>query len=105
MATKIDLQDQPRGPADGTGEVTLALLREQFERSFVPRMSEDGDGTPMVTPMVQPQVTPMISPKVGEARIGSREKRIAGSSFSKIAGSSSLKVDAGRSRTSFQITP
>ena len=52
MATKIDMRSQPRDPADGTGEVTLVLLREQFQHSFVPRMSEDGTEIPIpVTPV------------------------------------------------------
>lgn len=47
MAPKTDLQD----PADGTGEVTLELLREQFQHSFVPR-SEDDAGTPILVPRI-----------------------------------------------------
>jgi hypothetical protein len=89
MATKIDLRSQTRGSADGPGEVTLALLREQFQRSFVPRMSEDGAETPIVTPMIIPQVTPsiherrvtnaQITPSITEARITGKEMKITGS--------------------------
>lgn len=80
MATKVDLRSQPRRSADGTGEVTLALLREQFQRSFVPRMSEDGAETPMVSPMISPQVTPSIHERrATNARITGKEKRITGS--------------------------
>jgi hypothetical protein len=88
MATKIDLRSQPRGSADGTGEVTLALLREQFQRSFVPRMSEDGAETPMVSPSITPQITPRIgerrianariSPSITEAKIAGKEMKVTG---------------------------
>jgi len=64
MATKIDLRSQPRGLADGTSEVTLGLLREQFERSFVPRMSEDGTEIPCVVPRVTPKVTGFRSSRI-----------------------------------------
>jgi hypothetical protein len=109
MATKIDPRSQPRGSADETGEVTVALLREQFQRSFVPRMSEDGAETPMVSPMVTPQVTPrtgerrltnapMIIPSITEARIAGKEMKITGSRSSRIAfkiALSPLKRDGG----------
>lgn len=70
MATKIDLRSQPRGSADGTGEVTLAELREQFRHSFVPRMSEDGTGIPRIAPKV-------TEARMTNARITGSEMKIA----------------------------
>jgi hypothetical protein len=48
----------------------MDLLREQFQHSFVPRMSEDGTESPMVTPMIVPKIAgAMVSPKVTGAMI------------------------------------
>jgi len=81
MATKINLRSQPRGSADGTGEVTLGLLREQFQRSFVPRMSEDGTETPCVVPRVTPSIHER---RITNPRI-TGETKIVGASSSRIA--------------------
>ena len=64
MAAKTDLRD----PADETGEVTLALLREEFEHSFVPRSERDAG-------------IPKIIPKVGAARIAGRQSKVTGAAM------------------------
>jgi hypothetical protein len=69
MATKTS--------ADGTD---LALLLEQFQRSFIPLASRDGTG---ITKIGE---TPKISeaPRIAEARIGGAERKITGYRLSKV---------------------
>jgi hypothetical protein len=107
MTTNTDVRTRPRSPADETGEVTLALLREQFRRSFVPLVSEDGtedQGTnPRVTPCIVPCVIPSIHEKriTGSRRIGGSAKIAAPKEMSesrKIAGSASLASSPGSPR-------
>lgn len=103
MTKNTDLRSRPRDTADETGEVTLALLREQFQRSFVPLAPEDGTEDQGTPPRVTPRAVPSIhenritgSRSIGESAKITESRRITGAM--KIIGSASLASSPGSPR-------